>query len=536
MIQWTAHENTHIRDHSPASHMPWLDEQWFAAHGINDQPFNIGEALTRPTPDKDPLPAVAGGDGVLTYRELRAKACAFAQALRRVAAVRPGDAVVLALPNSARYVACVLAVFRLGAVAVPCSPFLSAAEVAAVVAQTSASLVIQDNNEGSSPTLTLTLDELSAEAGRHQDAENIWVGTAPTDPATVLFTSGSTGTPKGCIHYHRDLIVAGETYGRDIVPVRPGDVVVGSPSIAFAYGMEVLLLTPLRWGALSILPDDPSPAGLLRALERHGATHLYSTPTLYRALTEVADQHALRGLRYCVSAGESPSRTLAEQWLRLSGCHLANGLGTTEFNAFLLGSPPGVGPLGSTGKAVEGFQLRLVDSDGAEVPAGTMGRLLARGPTGCRYFRNPEEQAARVQDGWSVVGDVFECDEDGFYWSRGRLDDLIIRGGVNIAPSEIEASILALGSVKECAAVGVLHPELDTQLIYAFLVPHQGTPIDSRAVRARLGASLPPHKIPDRVIVSEALPRNANGKVQRRILQGMARRAGRAPAEAVGST
>ena len=522
---WTSHEDRYLLDRCPSRDTaPWLDDAWFRERGIGDGPFNAANAILGEDRDDDRLSrtALISGSGEWTYAELGERTRRLTACLQRELGLRPGGGVVLQLANGPWMVAALLAILRAGGVAILCSHLLTSDEVSQIVARTRARIWIGGLVDAPSPTGSaryVGLDTLVARAGQFSLSDgDDFVATAPTDPAVILFSSGSTGVPKPCVHFHRELIVVSETYGQDVVPIGPGDIALSSASFSFAYGLESSVLMPLYRGATSIALDASGPLELLRAIQDHQVTHLYSIPAMYRGMVRISSQFDLGSLRYCVSAGEGVSAELVGSWRDACGQTIIDGLGSSEFNSFIISARPGEIVDGATGRLVPGFQSMVVGDDLAEVGPGEIGRLMVRGPTGCKYFDSPAEQQAQVVSGWTLTGDRVSQDADGLFWHQGRSDSIINRGGLKISANEIERVLGEHPDVAECVVAGVFDAKYQTNLIKAFIALKGEAAAVSNATatfRPWLLQRLAPHKIPDSITCVAAIPRNANGKVNR---------------------
>ncbi len=533
VFAWTSHVDRFVIENCPPpALLPWMDEDWFRAHGITDAPFNAVSALLRKHLDGAVAnkPALIFGDEVWRYVDLANAVDACAALLARECDIRPGNRIVFHAQNSPWLVVALLATLQIGAVAVLGAPSMTLGDLGAVARQTAPALCLHDGALAANPASLsvapqcLDLSQLAERAGHersgHAGSASPPVATAPTDPAIILFTSGSTGNQKASVNLHRDLIVVAESYFADILPMTASDVVVGTPSLSFAYGLETMLLAPLSHGATVVLHQEAHALPVLELAQKHRATQIYSTPAAYRAMLEVITSFPLPSLRVCGSAGENLTDALAGRWRAATGVPLTNGMGTTEVLAFLLGSPPDRAPVGSTGHVVAGYQARLVDESGTDVAPGQLGQLAVRGPTGCKYLANPAAQRERILDGWTTTGDLFTCDAAGVYWYHGRADDIVIRAGVNIPGLEVERKILELPLAKECAVVGEFDPERQTNRIVAFIVRDSGagSPTEDasrREIAAYLRQQLSAQKLPDKLVFLDSLPRSPNGKIQR---------------------
>jgi 2-aminobenzoate-CoA ligase len=293
--------------------------------------------------------------------------------------------------------------------------------------------------------------------------------------------------------------------------------VVGSPTLAFTYGLAASLLYPLRWRVPAVLVHRPTPQGILEAIERYRATSLYSVPTLYQTMLEHAGAYDLSSLRKCTSAGENLRTRLWEQWRDATGVRIVNGLGTTEMLTHFVSESMAVACVGSMGHAVPGYRVAILDDDGQPLPPGGRGRLAVKGPTGCRYIGDPQRQRAYVDHGWNLTGDVAERDAEGCFWYVDRADDMIVSAGYNISPQEVERAMAEHPKVAACAVVGVPN-EARGNIVRACVVlrePQAATPATARELQDFVKATLAPYKYPREVRFVDELPRTATGKIQR---------------------
>ena len=439
----------------------------------------------------------------------------------------PGNRVLLHGPNSAWTVLAWFAILKAGGVVVATMPMLRAAELATVIdkARISHALVYAPladavtEARADSPSLTqvMTSSELQAAAqalppGVRFDP----VATASDDPALIAFTSGTTGQPKGCVHGHRDILAMADTFARHTLDLAPGDVVVGTPPIAFTFGLGGLVVFPAAAGAATAFAPRPGFDALAETIERHRATAIFTAPTGYRALLKLAGEHDLSSLRTCVSAGETLPAATSDAWREATGVRIIDGIGSTEMiHIFISASGDAIRP-GATGRPVPGYEARIIDANGHPLPAGETGRLAVRGPTGCRYL-DDSRQAAYVQDGWNLTGDVYRLDEDGYFWFVARADDMIISSGYNIGAPEVENALLRHPAVAEAAVIGAPDAERG-QIVKAFVVLNPGH-VPSDALKAELQAHvkgvIAPYKYPRAIAFMDALPKTQTGKLQR---------------------
>ncbi|WP_329620703.1 AMP-binding protein [Streptomyces sp. NBC_01255] len=476
-------------------------------------------------------PAFHDGQGrVWNYGELRDRVDRIAHVLTSDLRVLPGNRVLLRGPTTPWLAACWLAVMKAGGVAVTVLAQQRAPELAVMAEAAHCTHALCDAHSldellaARIPGLRVTPfggdgpdDLLALAAGRPGRYEA--VATAADDVALIAFTSGTTGQPKGCVHFHRDVLAVADTFSAHVLRPLPDDVFAGSPPLAFTFGLGGLVVFPLRAGASAVLLEQAGPRQLLTAIERHRISVLFTAPTAYRVmLDELAGDAApdISTLRRCVSAGENLPEATWKAWYGRTGLRLINGIGATELLHIFISAADGDIRPGTTGRPVPGWQARVVDREGREVPDGEEGLLAVRGPVGCRYLADPR-QAEYVRDGWNVTGDTYVRRPDGWFRYVSRADDMIISAGYNIAGPQVEEALLDHPDVVETAVVG-RPDELRGQVVVAYTVVRDGVPRDSgtaAALRAFVRARLAPYKSPRRIVFLDALPRTATGKLQR---------------------
>jgi 2-aminobenzoate-CoA ligase len=340
--------------------------------------------------------------------------------------------------------------------------------------------------------------------------------TASDDVCLIGFTSGTTGEPKGTMHFHRDMLATCDTYGRQVLRAQSSDRFIGSPPLAFTFGLGGLVLFPLRVGASTILIEKVSPDELLTAIEQYRATICFTAPTAYRAMLAKIGNRDIGLLRKCVSAGETLPKATFDAWQAATDIKIMDGIGATEMLHIFIGSPEEAIRPGATGKPVPGYEARVIGDDGSEVVPGTIGRLAVRGPTGCRYLSD-SRQKKYVQNGWNVTGDTYLMDADGYFWYQARSDDMIISAGYNIAGPEVESALLAHPAIAECGVVGV-NDEERGQVVTAFVVLRPGYSGDTamtKQLQDYVKASIAPYKYPRTIEYVTELPKTQTGKLQR---------------------
>jgi len=467
----------------------------------------------------------------LSYLALAERVDRIANVLTRELGMVPGHRVLLRGPNSPMMVAATLAVIKAGGVVVPTMPLLRAREIAVPIAKAEIRLALCDARLADEMEKARTLAPGLGRivywgAGGADGLETLMTqpgydgfaacDTSSDDVCLIGFTSGTTGVPKATMHFHRDLLACCDSYGRHVLRANAEDRFIGSPPIAFTFGLGGLVLFPLRVGAASVLLEKASPDDLIAGIAAWSASVCFTAPTAYRHMLGRLAGHDISALRKCVSAGEALAKATFDAWLAATGIRIMDGIGSTEMLHIFIGSPDDAGRAGATGRTVPGYTARVVDDDGRELSAGTIGRLAVRGPTGCRYLADPR-QTQYVQNGWNITGDTYLQDADGYFWYQARSDDMIISAGYNIAGPEVEAALLTHPAVAECGVVGVADDERG-QIVKAFVILHQGHVADAemtRALQEHVKAVIAPYKYPRAIDYVSELPRTSTGKLQR---------------------
>src|SRR6201994_2216543 len=415
--------------------------------------------------------ALIGSGRQRTYKELADWSNRLAHALVENYGVKPGNRVLIRSGNNPALVAAWLAATKAGAVVVNTMPLLRAGELTKIVDKAEIALALTDSRIADelvacAKTSRFLKQVVNFDGTSNHDAELDRVAlnkpvrfdavkTGRDDVALLGFTSGTTGEPKATMHFHRDLLIIADGYAREVLRVTPDDVFVGSPPLAFTFGLGGLAIFPLRFGATATLLENASPANMIEIIETYKATISFTAPTAYRAMLAAMNQGAnLSSLRAAVSAGETLPAPVFNDWVQKTGKPILDGIGSTEMlHIFISNRLDDMAPA-STGKPVAGYEAKIVDDDMKEVPRGTVGRLAVRGPTGCRYLAD-DRQRTYVRDGWNLTGDSFIQDEAGYFHFAARSDDMIISAGYNIAGPEVEAALLSSAEVAECAVIGV---------------------------------------------------------------------------------
>lgn len=481
--------------------------------------------------------ALIGNGRQRTYKELSDWSNRIAHALVEDYGVKPGNRVLIRSANNPAMVACWLAATKAGAVVVNTMPMLRAVELSKIVDKAEITLALCD---------TRLMDEMIAcakdsrylkqvigfDGTANHDAEldrvalskSVRFDAVPTgrdDVALLGFTSGTTGEPKATMHFHRDLLIIADGYAKEVLGVTPDDVFVGSPPLAFTFGLGGLAIFPLRFGATATLLESATPPNLIEIIETYKATVCFTAPTAYRAMLKAMDEGAdLSSLRAAVSAGDTLPGPVYDEWMEKTGKPMLDGIGATEMLHIFVSNRFGDSFPACTGKPVTGYQAKIVDEAGNEVSRGTVGRLAVRGPTGCRYLADAR-QKSYVQNGWNITGDAFWQDEHGYFHFAARNDDMIISAGYNIAGPEVEAALLAHPDVLECAVIGAPDEERG-QIVEAHVVLMAGVSGDAdttKRLQDHVKATIAPYKYPRSVRFVSALPKTQTGKIQRFVLR-----------------
>jgi 2-aminobenzoate-CoA ligase len=532
MLGPSAHIDTFARDRLPPPN-EWPD---LLLHG-----FGYPERLNAAVELTDAMVAKGFGDHTAligngrrrTYKELTDWSNRIAHALVDDYGVIPGNRVLIRSANNPAMVACWLAATKAGAVVVNTMPMLRPGELAQIVDKAAVSLALCD---------TRLMDDLvhcakdsaflktvvgfdgtanhDAELDRLALDKSVRFTAVPTgrdDVALLGFTSGTTGEPKATMHFHRDLLIIADGYAKEVLHVTPDDVFVGSPPLAFTFGLGGLAIFPLRFGAAATLLENASPPNMVEIIQTYKATISFTAPTAYRAMLQAMDQGAdLSSLRIAVSAGETLPAPVFEDWVRKTGKPILDGIGATEMlHIFITNRLDDMAP-GTTGTPVTGYEARVVDDAMDEVPRGTVGRLAVRGPTGCRYLAD-QRQRNYVRDGWNLTGDSFVQDAAGRFHFAARSDDMIVSSGYNIAGPEVEAALLSYAEVKECAVIGVADVDRGHIVQAHVVLADDIAPDDATRLRLQnhVKATIAPYKYPRSVVFTDALPKTQTGKIQR---------------------
>ena len=489
--------------------------------------------------------AFTDSDRSLSYGELQARTCCFASALKELG-LRPEERLSLLLYDTVDFPVAFWGGVRAGIVVLPLNTLLNAEQYAYILGDSRASAIVA--SASLAKTLLPILDRLPRLrtvilVGAGSDDKAAFRGrvvldfadllargrpdvfTAPTwsdEVAFWMYTSGSTGEPKGVKHVHTTPLMAARLMGQRVIGIREDDVVFSAAKLFFSYGMGNAMAFPMSVGASTVLlPQRPTAEAVFEIMRRHQPTIFYGVPTLYASL--LAHREMTRGagserLRLCVSAGEALPARLGERWRAASGVDVLDGIGSTEMFQTFLSNQPGDVRYGTTGKAVPGYELKILDDDGRTVADGEIGELVVRGPTAGEGYWNQRAKSRRTFAGeWTYTGDKYVREASGYYHYCGRTDDMFKVSGMWVSPFEVEAALASHEAVLEAAVIGkqdadgLVKPK-------AFIVLRNGYAADERLIetlRVHVKECAGPWKYPRWIDIRSDLPRTATGKIQR---------------------
>jgi benzoate-CoA ligase len=503
-----------------------IPREYNAAHDLLETNLQAGRASRT---------AYVDDQGTCSYGELAERVRRFAHALRKLG-IQPEQRVLLCLQDTVDFPVAFLGCIWAGIVPVAVNTSLKSADYQHLLADCRARALIV-----SQPLLARFTPFLDALA----DAPRVIVseGTAPPfftleallsdsnpaiEPAATccddacfwLYSSGSTGAPKGTIHRHSSLIQTAELYARPILGINERDVIFSAAKLFFAYGLGNALTFPLAAGATTVLMRErPTPEAVFRRLRQHGSTLFFGVPTLYASMlaSELPQAGELK-LRGCISAGEALPRDIGERWSRHFSVPILDGIGSTEMLHIFLSNRFQDVCYGTTGSAVPGYEVRLVDEAGADVQPGEIGELLVCGPTcSSGYWNNRPRSLQTFQGRWTRSGDKYYVDPDGHYVHAGRADDMLKVSGLYVSPVEVESALLSHPCVLEAAVIGTQDEDGLTKPLACVVLKNRGSACAALAeqLQQHVKGLLSPHKYPRRVEFLEELPKTATGKIQR---------------------
>ena len=490
--------------------------------------------------------AIVSGSRRLTYAEIAAQVNRVGHGLRKLG-LQEEQRVLLVLPDIPEFAAAYFGTMKIGAVAVPTSTALRAKDYSYFLEESRARVAIVHSS---------LLDEFAPALYGQRYCANIVVcgepvgryihwdrftedvppqleasPTSKDDVALWLWTSGSTGRPKAAVHLHRDWVYCCEYYGRGVLGIHAEDVTFSSSKLFHAYGLGNGLMFPFHVGATTILyPGKPQAKVILEALQANRPTLFFSVPTLYAAMLQESERTAyhLNSVRLAASAAEPLPAEIFRRWNERFGVEILDGIGSTEVLHIYLSARAGQVRAGSTGQAVPGYELALVDHAGQPVPPGMIGDLLVAGPsTASCYWNRPDLSQDRMRGRWFFTGDKYQIDEDGYYWYAGRSDDMFRVSGQWVSPIEVECALIEHSSVLE-AAVIAFEEQTGLHTPKAFVVLREGHSASAELAKGLqdfVKQRITPYKYPRRIEFLAELPKTAAGKLLRYKLREMSRSA-----------
>lgn len=539
MTDYTAHIDTFARDNLPPAKLQaevlfTLDDLKFpeklnCAAQLLDTHIEQGH--------KDSI-ALRSPHSEWPYQTLYEQANQIAHVLKDNFNLIPGNRVLLRSANNPMLAACWLGVVKAGGIVVATMPLLRARDLQPVIEKAEIKLALCDERlqrelleaqKQTSDLETICLFSGSDVRSAATELEQLMakkptrfenVPTAADDIVLIAFTSGTTGQPKGTMHYHRDVMAMCVCVCDELIKPEANDIFIGSPPMAFTFGLGMQLAFPLYAGASSMLLESAGPAELVEAISKYGATVCSTAPTAYRAMLTQLGEHDISSLIKPVSAGEHLPLPIFKQWREATGISIIDGLGATEMlHIFVSAAGNDIRP-GATGQAVPGYECCILGEDDNPLPPGENGRLAVKGPTACKYLAD-DRQLNYVVNGWNVTGDICHMDEDGYVFYQGRADDMIISSGYNISGPEVEAAMLSYDAVSECAVVGAMDAERGT-IVKAFVVLNEGFDANETLVLALqdyVKQAIAPYKYPRAIEFVTSLPKTQTGKIQRHKLR-----------------
>lgn len=509
------------------------------------QKLNIAEILVDENVrlGRDKKTAILHENQAITYGELQLSVNRFGNALKSLG-MEIGDRVIICLPNIPEFIISHLAVQKIGCVSVPIHPLLRAKELSYIANNCEAKTIIAgpqiigelEKSRNELKTIKhiilvkvgyeefkfpfLSFDEVMEEF-----KDKIFLKAVHVDQgeiALLQYTSGTTGLPKGCIHTHRDYLVAGECFAKKLMMSNENDVWGGPVSLAFSFGHNSMITNPMYTGGSSSLFGDRrfNPILMFELIEKHKISILCAVPTAYRLMVSLKEErrkYDFSSLRACITGGETCPPSLYWEIRNFFGCEVLNHIGSTELHYAFISARFGQVKPGSLGTPVPGYEAKIFDDDGKELPANEVGRLAVIGPTGTLYWCREKEQAEAVKGGWNYTGDLAYKDSDGFFWFVSRNVDIIKTAGYRVSPHEVEEALIKHPAVLEAGVIGAPDPERE-QIIKAFVVLKSAfaqTEELKEEIKRFVKDQIAPYKVPREIIFVKELPKTETGKIKR---------------------
>ncbi len=468
----------------------------------------------------------------VTYEALRAGANRYANAMLGLG-LKPGDRALLIIKDAPEFFFAFWGAVKAGIIPVPLNTMLTPDDYKFIIADSGAKALFYSEEFADRVTVAIAAAS-PAIAMRARDGETSLHAIAAAHSAEFetreasaeaecfwLYSSGTTGRPKGVIHVHRDIVATCQFYAVEVLGAQEGDIFYSIPRLFFAYGLGCAMTFPLWVGGTALLdPRRPTPESAVELIVKFKPTVFAAVPTFLAALLAASAVTAddLKCLRRCVSGGEALPEELQKRWLRVAPVPITDGIGSTEaLHIYISNSITDIRP-NASGRVVPGYQARILDEKGAEIGDDSPGRLWIKGPSvTARYWNNPEKTATAIVDGWLDTGDTYQRDAEGYYYYRGRNDDMLKVGGIWVSPFEVEGALMAHPEIVEAAVVGRAD---ESQLVKpeAWIVlkdPNRASEKLADAIREHCKSVLAPYKYPRWIHFVDVLPKTATGKIQR---------------------
>jgi len=492
--------------------------------------LNLASIVTESAARLPDSPAVRLGGAGLSYAELDERSARLA-ALLRDKGLQPGDRVGVMLPNVLEFPISYYGALRAGGIAVPMNVLLKRREIAFYLEDSGAKLLLawhgfaaeaRDGAADAGAELTeVEPESFAALLAEHEPTPEL-AETGEDDTAVILYTSGTTGKPKGAELTHHNLHRNADVSSRTTCEIEAGDVVFGGLPLFHSFGQTVSMNASLMVGACLTLVPRFDPAEALETIQRDGVTHFYGVPTMYGALLHHPERESYdtSTLRQCITGGASMPVEVLRGFEEAFGAIVLEGYGLSETSPVSSSNHPDQERKpGSIGTPLEGVEMKVVDEDDNEVARGEVGEIVIRGHNIMKgYWQRPDATAEAMRGGWFHSGDMARIDEEGYFYIVDRKKDLIIRGGYNVYPREVEEVLYEHPKIREAAVLGVPHDEWGEE-IGAAVVLHEGEELDPGEVSAYVKERIAAYKYPRIVWFLDELPKGPTGKILKREIE-----------------